>query len=140
MRIEVHRKKTVSVDRIRAECEVRYWEDATVNGVDDEDGQLIPCRVGDIWNPTIMLETGKVLDWPKGTSADIHYKVCDAGRYRLLTPAGEVAAEIDGYVPKVMCPGGSGFGDYVIMKIDENGQIADWHPDISAIERDLAAS
>jgi transcriptional regulator with PAS, ATPase and Fis domain len=29
------------------------------------------------------LATGRVLDWPKGTTAEVHYKVCDAGCYWL---------------------------------------------------------
>ena len=33
---------------------------------------------------------------------------------------------IDGYVPRIMCPEGSGYGDYVIMNIDENGKIDKW--------------
>ena len=32
----------VPVKYLRAECGVRYWEDATVNGVEDTDGKLIP--------------------------------------------------------------------------------------------------
>ena len=31
-----------------------------------------------------------------------------------------------GYVPECLCPSGEGWGDYMIMHIDENGQIADW--------------
>lgn len=131
MQIQVQRSEEVTVDRLRAECGVRYWEDATVNGVEDEDGDLIPLRSGDCWNPTIMLETGQILDWPQGTTASIHYKVCDEGIYSLLSPSGEVVAKIDGYVPKIMCPKDSGFGDYVIMDIGPDGVIADWHPDLS---------
>ena len=131
MEIEVTRKEMVTVDRIRAECGVRYWEDADVNGETDEDGTLIPRRSGDCWNPTIILSTGQIMDWPKGTTAKVHYKVCDDGRYYLLTPCGEVAMETDGYVPKVMCPGGSGCGDYVIMSINADGFIDDWNPDLS---------
>jgi hypothetical protein len=131
MEITVMRQTKVAVDRLRAECGVRYWEDATVNGVEDEAGDLIPLRVGDYWIPTIMLETGQILDWPEGTTASIHYKVCDDGRYYLLAPNGGIAAMIDGYVPKIMCPKDSGFSDYVIMDVGPDGRIADWHPDLS---------
>ena len=31
-----------------------------------------------------------------------------------------------GYVPECLCPSGEGWSDYMIMHIDENGQIADW--------------
>jgi uncharacterized protein YuzE len=30
------------------------------------------------------------------------------------------------YVPKMMCPKESGYGDYIIMDIDENGKIANF--------------
>lgn len=134
MEIEIKETKRVTVDRLRAECGVRYWEDATVNGVTDENGDLIPLRMGDCWSPTIMLETGRILDWPEGTTASLHYKICDAGIYSLLSPAGEIVATKDGYVPSMMSPAGSGYGDYVIMKIGSDGVIADWKADLSYFE------
>lgn len=45
------------------EAGVRYWEDATVNGVEDSDGTLIPFRAGGNWCPIIDIGTGRVLDW-----------------------------------------------------------------------------
>jgi len=112
---------------IECEAGVRYWEDAIVNGVEDEDGSRIPCRVGGNWCPTIDLRTGKVVGWPEGTTADIHYKVCDDGRYWLLNEAGERIAERDGYVPgRYLCHGDNGYGDYIIMKIDGSGAIAEY--------------
>ena len=55
----------------------------TVSGVEDTDGALIRCASVDCWMPIIELDTaargiGQV------TTADIHYKVCDAGEYELL--------------------------------------------------------
>lgn len=35
--------------------------------------------------------------------------------------------EKDGYVPDFLCPADSGYGDYMIMDINEEGQIADWN-------------
>ena len=106
---------------------VRYWEDAEVNGVEDEDGTLIPGRVGDRWHVTIELATGKVVGWPEGTSADIHYKVCDDGVYWLLDKDGNKLASRDGYVPgSFLCHGDNGYGDYIIMTIGPDGQIADY--------------
>lgn len=127
-----------------AEAGVRYWEDATVNGVEDEDGSRIPCRTGDAWCPTIELATGKVVGWPEGCTADIHYKVCDDGLYWLLDADGKRIAKRDGYVPgDFLCHGDSGYGDYIIMTIGPDGQIADyqrpeivrddWH-EIAAVE------
>lgn len=126
-----------------AEAGVRYWEDAIVNGVEDEDGSRIPCRVGDTWCPTIELETGKVVGWPEGCTADIHYKVCDDGRYWLLDADGVRIAERDGYVPgSFLCHGDSGYGDYIIMTIGPDGQIAGYvRPEIVRDEwTELSAS
>ncbi|WP_166950225.1 hypothetical protein [Pseudochelatococcus lubricantis] len=124
------------VKYMRAECGVRYWEDATVNGVTDEDGKLIPFRHEDSWIIVIEIETGTIVDWPKGVVADIHYKVCDDGKYTLLDANMEKIISIDGYVPDIMCPGGNGYGDYVIMTIDGDGRIADWRVDLTDFERD----
>ena len=113
---------------------VRYWEDATINGEPDtEDGDRIPLRRGGAWQPIIELETGKVRDWPEGTTASIHYKVCDAGEYWLGDDEGNKFAKWDGYyVPDdFLAVGDQGFGDYIILKIDGAGMIEGWEqPDI----------
>lgn len=119
------------VHYLRADCEVRYWEDATVDGVDDEDGSRIPLRLGDSWMPTIELATGIVCDWPPGVTATTHYKVCDAGTYALLDADKNVVVEFNSYVPTMMSPGGTGYGDYVIMSIGPDGRIADWKVDLT---------
>jgi hypothetical protein len=131
--IEVVETRRAPVRYLRAECAVRYWEDAKVNGVEDTDGKLIPLRNGEDWDVTIDLATGKIEGWPQGTTADIHYKVCDAGRYSLLDADRNVVRSIDGYVPKIMAPGDEdhGFGDYVIMKVSEDGTIDKWKVDLA---------
>jgi hypothetical protein len=134
--ITVVTKKTVPVKYLRAECGVRYWEDATVNGTEDTDGKLIPFREGDAWRPLIDLDTGKIERWSEGTTASIHYKVCDDGKYELLDADKNVVASISGYVPEMMCPKGSGYGDYVIMEIEADGSIANWEVDFSEFEGD----
>jgi len=116
---------------LTASCNVRYWEDASVNGVKDNDGTLIPLRDGDCWRVTIDLQSGIIQDWPTGTTADIHYKVCDEGVYALLDNEKNTAIEVDGYVPSMMCPEGNGYGDYVIMEIDGDGKINNWKVDLS---------
>ena len=121
---------------LQASCDVRYWEDANVNGEVDTDGTLIPCRNGDQWEPLIDLDTGRIVNWKEGVTANVHYKVCDAGMYRLLDADKKVVVQIDGYVPLIMCPEGNGYGDYVIMNIDEKGQIANWTVELEAFEQD----
>jgi hypothetical protein len=134
MEITVNEAVRKVVAYLKADCGVRYWEDATVNGTQDEGGTLIPHREGDVWRPLIDLDTGVVVNWPEGTEASIHYKVCDAGRYALLDHKMDEVLSIDGYVPSIMCPEGGGYGDYVIMNIDSSGKIANWEADLSAFE------
>lgn len=116
---------------IEVDAGVRYWEDATVNGVEDEAG-AIPLKVGDRWKPVIDLATGAVLNWPPGTTADIHYKVCDDGDYWLLDEAKvRVAKKTGYYVPNdILCVGDNGFGDYIILNIGSDGLIAGWVPPV----------
>jgi hypothetical protein len=132
--IEITETSKKEVAFLQAECGVRYWEDASVNDVEDEDGTLIPCRVKDAWCPLIDLATGVIKDWPAGTTADIHYKVCDAGIYKLLDADMNVVKSIDGYVPKIMSPQDNGYGDYIIMQVGAGGDIANWRIDLDAFE------
>lgn len=118
----------VEIKTLRVSAGVRYWEDSQVNGVEDTDGDLIPCREGDRWCPLIDIDSGVISNWTKGVTADIHYKVCDDGKYEILDERGDVLAESEGYVPGFMRPSEKGYGDYIIMQVDENGQIANWDP------------
>lgn len=107
---------------------VRYWEDATVNGKEDSDGTLIPLRDGDYWSPIIRIEDGFVVDWPAGVTADIHFKVCDDGEYWILDSSRKAIAKWSGfYVPNdFLSPSENGYGDYIIMKIKDDGFIEGW--------------
>jgi hypothetical protein len=130
MKIELTVKKEFEVKTLLVEANVRYWEDATVNGVEDENGDLIPCKVGDTWKPIIDLETGLITNWEKGKEANIHYKVCDAGEYWLQDENGEKIVKAKGYyVPDFLAIDDSGYGDYIIMKVDKEGKINNWRFD-----------
>ena len=113
---------------IEVSAAVRYWDDATVNGVADEGGDLIPHKQGSYWVPVIRLADGVVMGWPAGTTADIHYKVCDAGEYWLLDEDRKRMAQWSGfYVPDdFLCPVGNGYGDYIILKVGADGAIEGW--------------
>lgn len=128
MKVIARITKEFEVTAIGITAEVRYWEDATVNGVEDTDGALIPLRLESCWAPAIELESGRVLDWPEGTTADVHYKVCDAGEYKLMDADGNIVAEKNGYVPDMLAVGENGYGDYIIMKIGADGLIEGWEP------------
>lgn len=132
MKVTIPRLTTVDIKKLKVEAHARYWEDFEVNGVSDDDGKDVPCRVGDMWCPIIDFDSGKVMNWEQGKTADVHIKVCDRGSYYLLDENDEVILSIEeNYVPKIMCPKDSGYGDYIIMDIDENGMIKDWVMDLS---------
>lgn len=130
MKVTAQITKEFDVTAISVSAEVRYWEDGTINGTVDTDGTLIPLRNGECWEPVIELDTGRVRDWPEGTTADVHYKVCDAGEYYLLDGTGRILAEKHGYVPDMLSVGDSGYGDYIILKIGPDGLIEGWEPPI----------
>ena len=114
---------------LTAECFPRYWEDTAVNGIEDKDGSLIPFREGDAWKPRVDLETGKIIGWPEGMTACIHYKVCDQGMYWLGTRGNPKVFQYGSpddwsYVPDdFLCHGDRGYGDYIILNVDGTGQI-----------------
>lgn len=130
-------KTTIDVELklLKVVAGVRYWEDADVNGVEDTDGDLIPCRVGDSWCPLIDIETGIITNWEQGKTASIHYKVCDAGVYTLLDDCMKEVAETDGYVIDILAIGDNGYGDYIILEVDENGKIEDWNFNVSDFKK-----
>lgn len=135
MKVTLTRPSEHEVEYLQAYAGVRYWEDATVNGQEDTEGTLIPCRDGDSWSPKISLRYGYIVGWPQGTKAQIHYKVCDDGKYSLLDIEGDEVVSIEGYVPDIMCPEGDGYGDYIIMNVNQDGYISNWNPDLSPFEK-----
>ena len=136
MKVVVKVKTKVEVKTLKVKAGVRYWEDATVDGIEDEKGDLIPCRDGDYWCPEIDIDKGKITNWKQGVKADVHYKVCDDGSYYLQDSDGKTILSIENnYVPEIMCPSDKGYGDYIIMNIDENGVIANWNPSIKGFKK-----
>lgn len=133
MKLTIRIKKEVDAKYLKVDAGVRNWSNGEVNGFEDgeEDEPKIPFAVktGKFeyrWQPIIELETGRILNWPKGTTASVHYKVCDDGTYTILDESMQEIKKSDSYVPDIMCPAESGYGDYIIMDIDEDGVIADW--------------
>jgi len=131
MKVTIKVEKEVEITTLKVKAGVRYYEDATVDGVEDSKGDLIPCKQGELWCPIIDIDNGVIINWKQGVKAKVHYKVCDAGNYYLLDKDNNIVLSLeDGYVPRIMCPEKGGFGDYIIMNIDEHGKIANWNPDI----------
>lgn len=117
-----------NVAYLKVVAEPRYWEDATVNGIKDTEGTLMPLRDGKFWSPCIRLSDGMVMHWPDGTTADVHYKVCDQSTYYLLDNEGLTLAKWSGdYVPDAwLVVNDRGYGDYIILTIQEDGAIKNW--------------
>ena len=111
-------------------CPVSF-EDAEVNGEDDSDEDTrIPCFDNGNWNILIDIKTGQILNWEKGNTASVYYKVVDEGVYTAYDNGMNDIFEKDGYVPKIMDfddnDGYYGFGDYLGLKINSNGYIENW--------------
>jgi hypothetical protein len=130
MKIRVRTITEVEAATLEVIAHVRYWEDSKVNGVEDEEGSMIPCRVGDSWRLSIDIDTGIIADWPKAVEADVHYKVCDRCDCLVLSADNEVLEESEGYVPDVLSPKENGYSDYIIMNIDCTGKISDWNSEL----------
>lgn len=143
MKAKIKVTKEVDVRFLKVDAGVRYWEDGEVNGKSDIDlmetggiGQpFMPfatkvkdepekhiCSDHYRWQPVIDIENGCIVGWPKGTTAEVHYKVCDEGKYALLDADKNVIVEVESYVPD--CIGED--GDYIVMSIDEDGKIANF--------------
>ena len=128
----------MEIKKVIVKAHIRYWEDTKINGVyDTEDGNNVPCKQGELWCPIINVETGIIENWEIGKTASVHYKVTDCCGWDLLDQENNVVlSQEDGYVPDTLCPAENGYGDYIIMNIDENGQIDKWRFDIDNFQED----
>lgn len=126
--LEVTMPVRLAAHYIEIAAGVCYWEDSAFNGVEDIDGTLVPFKKGNDWCPIIELDSGKFVDWPAGTDAFIYYKVCDQGNYWLLDENKKRIAKWKGvYVPDdILCIGENGYGDYIIMSVNNQGGIENW--------------
>jgi len=115
------KNKETNVGYLQVDAGVRYYEDTVVNGADDislydskGDGEpFVPCvvKIKDKptsciysdhyrWKPLIDVSNGQIVNWRKGTTADVHYKVCDDGVYCLLNNNKQQIIRIESYLTK----------------------------------------
>ncbi len=132
MRLNVTKPVDIEVECIRILAPVRYDEEdipkdfpfrrAANPTVKDEKHS---AKSGyDVWDVVVLVDDGRILDWPAGVEADLHMKVTDCGSYYLLGEEGrELAAIHEDYVPG--CIPGS-YGDYIEFKIGGDGTVANW--------------
>jgi len=120
MELTIKVEKKVEIKKVRVEVAVRY---------DDEDIPYdFPLRNGDMWIGTIDVDNGKIIDWPQGESGELSMKICDEGSYYLLDENDNVVLSIEeDYVPNKLLPGT--YGDYIDLKINEEGIITNWMRD-----------
>lgn len=122
---------------------VRYWEDTKINGVEDislteiekDTTPRMPfafptyietniAPFGEYeWRITIEKESGRILYWPYGTTAIVHYKTCDDNIIYLYDKDMKIIKEYETYVPSFLSIDKSGYGDYIYLTIDECGFI-----------------
>lgn len=128
MKVKLKIEKEYNIITLKVKAGVRYWENSFVNGIEDtENGDNIPCKVGDMWCPEINIETGEILNWKPGIKAHINYKVCDRLGFEIVDENNEILISADdGYVPSTLSPAANGYGDYIKMTISEFGKIEDW--------------
>lgn len=132
MELEIMVPRKIDAAFLEIRADVRYWENAKVNGTEGGD---MPLRIGDSWCPVIDMATGRICGWPKGTTASVYFKVCDCGEYWLQDSEGKRVAKFSGdYVPHWACPGGDGYGDYIIMDIGEGGVVEKWAVDADDLD------
>ena len=151
MEIQKTIKTTQNIKYLKATMGVRYWVDcdySTDNGetwhddfedTDEEDKRiknLTPCVVhkdigykpSDYLELIIDLDEGKVLNWRSGFCLHTNYKVCDDGEYSFLdadmNEIINITKEYDQYyVPDFLSIEDEGYGDYVYLNIDGEGNI-----------------
>lgn len=131
MKLKIKTIKEVEVKYLKVDAGVRYWDDATINGIVDTNGDLTPLRADDRWIIVIDIETGIIKNWTLGTVADVHFKVCDDGIYHLIDENFNTIVTKEGYVPNILDLYQNSYGDYIIMKIDSTGMIKGWKNDVN---------
>lgn len=155
MGITVKKKveKEYELDKVIVKAGVRYWCDCEysedngehwVEAEDDDEAtdeamkahipfivkEDIGYKPSDYWNIVIDINSGKVLGWPEGFCIRTHFKICDDGLYQVVAKDGTIVWDsIESgyyYVPNFLEIGDDGWGDYMYLDIDGEGNIKDW--------------
>jgi hypothetical protein len=136
MKLKMKIEKEFDVRFLKVTAGIRYAEDVNVNGEPCGDLKEIPLHDGEHWQVTIDVNTGVIENWPQGTTAGLYAKVCDDGVYSILDADRQEIKTINGYVLDCLAIGENGYGDYMIIEIDENGKIKNWKPKFPEFVRD----
>ena len=146
MKINIIKPVEIEAKFLKVRAGVRYPEDSEfieaendrkVNYIsDDEENPKMPFMEVEYdkyghkkfyWTPTIDLENGVIINWPKGVKVHVFYKVCDDFKCTVYDEYDNEVLHYEGYVPDFMSIEEEGYGDYIDMIIDENGCIQKWN-------------
>ena len=130
MKAKIKIEKEVEVKTVLIDISPRYIGDDEDDDMPTTTPMLNEGKTS--WVAFVDIDTGKIKDWPEGTSCEFFVKVCDAGTYTLFDDEGCTVAVKEGYVPNGLIPGQ--YGDYVDLKINEEGIITNWPKTISIDE------
>ena len=153
MKINIIKPVEIEAKFLKVRAGVRYPEDSEfieaendrkVNYIsDDEENPKMPFMEVEYdkyghkkfyWTPTIDLENGVIVNWPKGVKVHVFYKVCDDFECTVYDKYDNEVLHYEGYVPDFMSIEEEGYGDYIDMIIDENGCIQKWNITSSDIQ------
>ena len=146
MKINIIKPVEIEAKFLKVRAGVRYPEDSEfieaendrkVNYIsDDEENPKMPFMEVEYdkyghkkfyWTPTIDLENGVIVNWPKGVKVHVFYKVCDDFECTVYDEYDNEVLHYEGYVPDFMSIEEEGYGDYINMIIDENGCMQKWN-------------
>ena len=156
MEIIVKNNSKLEINYLVLNCHVRYVQDSDVNGESDVtyeeqcDGVTPRMPFFNVhenkrgcydynWCPVININSGQIINWPVGTTANISYKVCDGCQISFKRNLNEdplfypyengLVDHYEGYVPRILDIMGDGYGDYIQMNVDEYGNIENFNPE-----------
>lgn len=105
------------------EDDYKFWGELEVN--DPFYSLITPTER---WEITVDLTNHTVLEWKKEIGiCQVFTKIRDEGVYTLLDKDKIPFCQLSGYVPNNMFPPTDGYGDYLELKINENGIITNWY-------------
>ncbi len=149
MKATITVEKEFEIKYLEVDANVRYWDDDKVirdeedPDIQDDAPKMPGAELVDgdwRWRVTIDVDNGTIVGWPKGTTASVHYKVCDEGVYTLLDKDNKVIERVESYVPDCLAPMEDGWGDYIILDIDRNGKIEGFEFDQSDVDEIIEAA
>lgn len=154
MEAEIKVTKKVNIKYLEICVSPRYYEDGTIKNPGEtnwhsmnEDGSGVPMVVENkeyyekiwgedtfeksyeksTWRVIVDVDSGNIMDWPKGYCISVGWKVVDQGYYALYDDNMNLITDYQGYVPDCLGIDDNSYGDYFEFHTDENGHIENWH-------------